>query len=107
MTAASTGPGLRDPQELGRLVDRVAEAVTRCPGVAHLWSGPAGTYLPHRTVPGVAVRDGVVAVSVVARYGRDLSAVADQVRAAVRRVVPERRVDVHIEDIEPPAERKG
>ena len=107
MTAASSGPDLRDPQEIGRLVDRVAEAVVRCPGVAGLWHGPAGTYLPHRTVPGIAVHDGVVSVSVVARYGPDLSAVAGQVREAVRRVVPGHRVDVQIEDIEPPAKRKG
>ena len=107
MTATSPGSDLRDPQEMGRLVDRIAEAVVRCPGVAGLWRGPLGTYLPHRTVPGVAVHDGVVAVSVVARYGPDLSAVAGQVRDAVRRVAPGRRVDVQIEDIEPPAERKG
>ncbi|HEY8453655.1 MAG: hypothetical protein FWJ70_06940 [Micromonosporaceae bacterium] len=107
MTVASSGSDLRDPQEMGRLVDRVAEAVVGCPGVAGLWRGPAGTYLPHRTVPGIAVRDGVVSVSVVARYGPDLSAVAAQVRDAVRRVVPDSRVDVQIEDIEPPAGRKG
>lgn len=107
MTAATNAPGPRDVNELAQLADGIAAAVAGCAGVARLWQGPVGTYLPHRVVPGVAVHDGEVSVSVVARYGHRLTAVAEEVRAAVRHAAPGRRIDVVIEDIEVPAEQEG
>ncbi len=85
--------------DAGRLADLIAVAVTACPDVARLSAGPVATYLPGRSVPGVAVRDEEVRVAVVARYGRPLAEVAEQVRAAVAPLVPPRRVDVTIDDL--------
>jgi hypothetical protein len=95
-------PGGRDTAGAGRLADRIAAAVAGCPAVAVLADGPVATYLPGRTVPGVAVRDGLVVVAVVARYGPPLAHVAGQVRAAVAGVAPGLAVDVRIEDIQLP-----
>lgn len=93
MTGATT---VQDP---GEVADAIAAAVTACPGVAGLASGPVATYLPGRTVAGVAVRDGAVQVAVVARYGQPLAETAEQVRAAASQVAPGRRVDVAVEDV--------
>jgi hypothetical protein len=59
----------RDTAQAGLLADRIAAAVAGCPAVAALADGPVATYLPGRTVPGVAVRDNLVVVAVVARHG--------------------------------------
>ncbi|MET9019373.1 hypothetical protein ABZV93_05285 [Actinopolymorpha sp. NPDC004070] len=88
-----------EPVDAGRLADRIAAAVTACPDVARLSAGPVATYLPGRSVPGVAVRDEEIRVAVVARYGRPLAEIAEQVRAAVAPLVPARRVDVTIDDL--------
>ncbi|SDR95117.1 hypothetical protein [Actinopolymorpha singaporensis] len=88
-----------EPVDAGRLADLIAAAVGACPDVARLSAGPVATYLPGRSVPGVAVRDGEVRVAVVARYGRPLAEIAEQVRAAVAPLVPARRVDVTIDDL--------
>ncbi|GII83635.1 hypothetical protein Ssi03_16250 [Sphaerisporangium siamense] len=78
-----------------RLEDRIAQAVTGCPGIAslagglHLGRGPAG----------VAVRDTGVEITVVARYGRPIPEIADEVRAAVGPLVPGVPVDVRVDDI--------
>lgn len=97
--------------DAGRVADRIAAAITACPDVARLSAGPVATYLPGRSVPGVAVRDEEVRVAVVARYGRPLAEVAEQVRAAVTPLVPGRRVDVSIDDLaigdEEPDRRQG
>ena len=95
-------PGGRNTAEAGLLADRIAAAVAGCPAVAALADGPVGTYLPGRTVPGVAVRDGLVVVAVVARLGRQLAEAAGQVRAAVAGVAPGLAVDVYIDDIQLP-----
>jgi hypothetical protein len=102
----------RAPAEItepGALADQIAGAVTRCPDVAGLTETPGipvATYLPGRTVSGVAVRAGEVEISVVARYGRPLPQIAEQVRQAVAPLVPGRAVDVVIADITPPQARK-
>jgi hypothetical protein len=93
-------PARRDPEETERLADRIAAAVSRVRGVARLMPGPVATYLPGRTVPGVAVRDGAVLVSVAARYGESLPDVAERVRVASRRAAPGLRVDVLIDDVD-------
>jgi hypothetical protein len=65
---------------------------------------PVATYLPGRTVSGVAVRAGEVEVCVVARYGLALPQIAEQVRQAVAPLAPGRVVDVVIGDIELPGQ---
>jgi uncharacterized alkaline shock family protein YloU len=87
------------------LADRIAAAVTSCPDVAGLTQVPGmpvATYLPGRTVSGVAVRPAEVEICVVARYGPPLPQVAAQVRQAVEPLVPGRVVDVVIADITAP-----
>jgi hypothetical protein len=94
--------GQHDPAEVAELADRIAGAVTGCAVVAGLTGAPGGpvaTYLPGRTVSGVAVRAGEVEVCVTARYGLPLLEVAAQVRRAVAPLVPDQVVDVVIGDI--------
>lgn len=88
--------------QAGRLAERIAAAVAGCPSVVRLAAGPAATYLPGRTVPGVAVREDQVRIAVVAAFGPPIADVAEEVRAAVRQVVPNLPIDVVIEDIEVP-----
>ena len=90
---------------VAELADRIAAAVTSCPDVAGLTQvpgKPVATYLPGRTVSGVAVRPAEVEICVVARYGPPLPQVAAQVRQAVEPLVPGRVVDVVIADITSP-----
>ncbi|WP_307801150.1 hypothetical protein [Microbispora triticiradicis] len=78
---------------------RIAERVLSCPDVAGLSRGPFGavaTYLPGDLVPGVAVRDDVIEVHVVARYGRPLPEVAELIRDAIGDLAAGRRMDVAI-----------
>lgn len=101
MTAPkSRATGRHDLAETARLADQIAEAVSGVPGVARLMPGPVATYLPGRTVPGVAVRDGEVVVSIAARYGKSLVELAEQVRIASRRAAPGLRIDVMVDDVE-------
>jgi hypothetical protein len=91
--------------EIAELADRIADAVTRCPDVAGLTQNPGvpvATYLPGRTVSGVAVRPTEVEICVVARYGPPLARVAAEVRQAVAPLAPGRVVDVVNGDIVPP-----
>ena len=100
-----TGRGDQLLDEVAELADRIAVTVTRCPDVAGLTQSPGipvATYLPGRTVSGVAVRPAEVEICVVARYGPPLAQVAAQVRQAVEPLVPGRVVDVVIGDIAPP-----
>ena len=93
---------------VAELADRIAAAVTGCPDVAGLTQTPGipvATYLPGRTVAGVAVRPAEVEICVAARYGPPLPQVAAQVRQAVEPLVPGRVVDVVIADITSPQER--
>ena len=103
-----TARGDRAPDGVAGLADRIAAAVTRCPDVAGLTQipgRPVATYLPGRTVSGVAVRPAEVEVCVVARYGLPLPLVAAHVRQAVEPLVPGRVVDVVIADITAPQAR--
>jgi hypothetical protein len=97
--SAGAAPGM-DIAATEQLANRIASAVGKIPDIARLSPGPSGTYLPHRTIPGVVLTDGTARVAVVARYGRPLREVADEVRAEVRRAVPDIQVDVVIEDID-------
>lgn len=103
-----TAWGDRTLDGTAELADRIAAAVTRCPDVAGLTqipSMPVATYLPHRTVSGVAVRPAEVEICVVARYGPPLPQVAAQIRQAVEPLVPGRMVNVVIADITSPQAR--
>jgi uncharacterized alkaline shock family protein YloU len=103
-----TAWGDRTLDGVAELADRIAAAVTRCPDVAGLTQVPdmpVATYLPGRTVSGVAVRPADVEISVVARYGPPLPQVAAQVRQAVEPLVPGRVVEVVIADITSPQAR--
>ena len=103
-----TGRGDQSLAEVGELADRIATTVAACPDVAGLTQSPAipvATYLPRRTVAGVAVRPAEVEICVVARYGQPLGQVAAQVRQAVEPLVPGRVVDVVIGDITLPQAR--
>jgi hypothetical protein len=103
-----TARGDRALDGLAELADRIAAAVTGCPDVAGLTQVPGmpvATYLPGRTMSGVAVRSAEVEICVVARYGPPLPQVAVQVRQAVQPLVPGRVVDVVIADITSPQAR--
>ena len=104
-----TGPGDQPLDEVAELADRIAAIVTGCPDVAGLTQNPGvpvATYLPGRTVSGVAVRPAEVEICVVARYGPPLAQVAAEVRQAVEKLAPGRTVDVVIGDITPPPPRQ-
>jgi hypothetical protein len=91
--------------KVAALADRIAATVISCPDVAGLTENPGvpvATYLPGRTVSGVAVRPAEIEICVVARYGPPLAQVAAQVRRAVEPLVPGRVVDVVIGDITAP-----
>jgi hypothetical protein len=103
-----TGRGGQPLDEVAKLADRIAATVIRCPDVAGLTQNPGipvATYLPGRTVSGVAVRPTEVEICVVARYGPPLAQVAAQVRQAVEPLAEGRVVDVVIGDITPPPAR--
>lgn len=98
-----TGDDL-DADTLGApaLAERVAEASLACPDVLELSGGAVGevaTYLPGRRVTGVRVRDEVVEVHVVARYGPAMDEIGAQVRTAVTPLVGDRTVAVTIDDL--------
>jgi uncharacterized alkaline shock family protein YloU len=96
--------------DVGVLADQIVSAATSVPDVAGLTQppgNPVATYLPGRTVAGVAVRAGEVEVSVVARFGRPLPQIAEQVRKAVAPLVPGRVVHVVIADITSPDDPAG
>ena len=96
--------------EAGELADLIVSAVSGCPDVAGLTQLPGlpvATYLPGRTVSGVAVRPGEVQVCVVARYGLPLPEIAAQVRQAVAPLVPGRMVNVVIADITGVTQTRG
>ncbi|GHH70527.1 hypothetical protein GCM10017673_22550 [Streptosporangium violaceochromogenes] len=84
---------------MSELAHEIADAVRHCPDVAGLSGGPFGTvatYLPGERVSGVAVREDEVEVSIIARYGRPLPEIADEVRAALAPLVGDRPVNVYI-----------
>ena len=87
--------------------DRIHTAVLDCPDVAAVSAGQfgeIGSYLPGRTVPGVKIDDERVEVHIVARYGPPLTAVAEQVGAAVAPLLAGRTLHVGVDDILLPGE---
>ncbi len=87
--------------------DAIAAAAVACPAVSAMHGGPVNefaAYLPGRTVAGVRLAEDRVEVHVVARYGAFLPALADEVRSAVIPVAGGLPVEVHIDDIDIPAD---
>jgi hypothetical protein len=85
--------------------DVVAAIVLSCTGVSALDGGPFGevtTYLPGRTVPGVAVDDRRIRVQVRSAWGVPAADVAALITAALAPLAGPRPVDVAIADIDDP-----
>lgn len=91
------------PAERQRLAQQVALAAGGVDGVVGLVTGPfasVATYGGGARVPGVRVHaPDHVRVDVAVRYGVDVAAVADEVRAAVASVAGGVRVDVRVVDV--------
>jgi hypothetical protein len=86
-------------------IDAVAAIVRGCAGVSGLDGGPFGdvaSYLPGRTVQGVAVDDGRIRVQVRSRWGVPAADVAAIITAALAPLAGLRPVDVAIADIDDP-----
>jgi hypothetical protein len=90
-------------------IDAVAAIVRGCAGVSALDGGPFGevvSYLPGRTVPGVAVDDSRIRVQVRSKWGVPATDVAAMITAALAPLAGTRPIDVAIADIDdPPAAR--
>ncbi len=83
-------------------IDAVAALVRGCAGVSALDGGPFGevtSYLPGRTVPGVAVDDNRIRVQVRSKWGVPASDVAALITAALAPLAGPRAVDVAIADV--------
>ena len=86
-------------------IDAVAAIVRGCAGVSALDSGPFGevaSYLPGRTVPGVAVDDTRIRVQVRSKWGVPATDVATLITVALAPLAGPRPVDVAIADIDDP-----
>ena len=86
-------------------IDAVAALVRGCAGVSALDGGPFGevaSYLPGRTVPGVAVDDNRIRVQVRSRWGVPAADVAALITAALAPLAGPRPIDVAIADIDDP-----
>jgi hypothetical protein len=84
-------------------VDMIAAAVLACPAVAGLDEGGSravATYLPGRRVVGVRVEDQRVLVSVVLAPHTSVASLETQVRTTLAAHVRDRRVDVHVADVQ-------
>ncbi len=86
-------------------IDAAAAVVRGCAGVAALDGGPFGevvSYLPGRTVPGVAVDDSRIRVQIRSKWGITAADVAAGITAALAPLAGPRPVDVAIADIDDP-----
>ena len=104
----TTGEPADDPGTAivdGINVDAVASAVRAVPGVSDLAGGRFGdttSYLPGRRLTGVAVREDAVRISVRARWGVAASDLLRQITLALRPIVPDRRIEVVVAEIDNP-----
>jgi hypothetical protein len=86
-------------------VDAVAAVVRDCAGVSGLDGGQYGevvTYLPGRTVRGVAIGGGRVLVQIRSRWGVAAPQLAAVITTALAPLTGHRPVDVVIADIDDP-----
>ncbi|WP_240810244.1 hypothetical protein [Actinomadura sp. WMMA1423] len=101
----AAGPGAapdRRREPLAELAERVGATAMSCPDVLGLTAGPRGWIATYRAGPpyaGVAVRDAMIEVGVVVRYGRPFAEIAEDVRRRVRPLTGRRPVDVLIGDV--------
>lgn len=96
---------VRGAQEL-HLADSVAAAVLLVPGVSRLHPGMFGevaTYLPHRRVIGVQIRDDITAIHVVLDWGYDIADATDRIRSATAPLVGT-PVDITVQDLAEPTD---
>lgn len=89
---------------MSELAERIADTVQANPAVAGLHGGPFGviaSYLPGRRIDGVRIaEDGsAVELAVTLHFGQPIPAVVRQLRAAVRDVAGDVRVDMTIVDL--------
>ena len=87
-------------------VDAAAATVESCPGVTGLDGGryhEVATYLPGRTVDGVAVDGGRVRVQVRAVWGVPIPQLAIRIKTALAPLTGSRPVDVLVADIDDPS----
>jgi hypothetical protein len=95
------GPG----SPVGAEVDAIAALVRGCAGVSALDGGRFGevvSYLPGRTVPGVAVDDNRIRVQVRSQWGIRAADLAAEITVALAPLAGTRPVDVAIADIDDP-----
>lgn len=86
-------------------VDTLAATVRSCHFVSDLAAGGPGspaTYLPGRRVAGIAVDDERVRIQVRSCWAAPADVVATEIRASVRPLVGDRRIDITIADIDDP-----
>jgi hypothetical protein len=86
-------------------IDAVAAIVRGCAGVSALDGGRYGevaSYLPGRTVPGVAVEDRRIRVQVRSNWGVPATDLAARITTALAPLVGPRAIDVAIADIDDP-----
>ena len=89
---------------LPETVERIAAAVAAHPAVANLHGGAFGTvasYLPGQRINGVRVTEHRVELAIVVRFGHQIPAVVQELRATVRKLAGEVPVDVTIVDLVP------
>ena len=79
-------------------VRAVARAVLDCPAVMGL-GGEVATFHRGRRIEGVRLRGEVLMVHVLGRYDVSIDALCAQVSAAVRPLVPGKRIDIAIVDM--------
>lgn len=102
-TLSGSLPGLRD---MTIDAESVAASALRSPSVSRLFPGGAvevATYLPGKRITGVRVRDSEIEVHVVAKWGRSLADVGEEVRSLVEPVAGGLPVSIFIDDVDPPA----
>jgi hypothetical protein len=100
-------PAVRSDEAIidGVDVDTVAAALRECAGVSGLDGGPyheVATYLPGRTVEGVAVGGGRVHVQVRSRWGMEAPLLATLIKSVLAPLTGTHPVDVTIADIDDP-----
>ena len=106
MTVPPSGAQLSPSIVDGVDVDAAAATVAACPGVSGLDGGPyheVATYLPGRTVSGVAGDGGRVRVQIRAAWETRIPQLAIRIRTALAPLTGTRPVDVLVADIGDPA----
>lgn len=83
----------------------VADAAQACPDVARLSGGVFGevaTYLPGGRIVGVRDNGVAVEVRIVARWGRSLPEIGEQVRHAIQPLVGTASILIFVDEIDAP-----